>query len=145
MVRSVAMDSMRKHDHAHGIVPFVVSLLHAGFPSPADDYSENVLTLDSLVIQHPEATFYIRVAGDSMQGAGIRANDILVVDRALSATHNAIIVALLDGEFTVKRLYLKGDAITLLPANPRYQPITITQEMEFQVWGVVTYCIHKLR
>jgi len=126
-------------------VPFVLSRLHAGFPSPADDYAENGLSLDSLVIQHPEATFYIRVSGDSMQDAGISEGNILVVDRAVPALHNAIIVALLDGEFTVKRLHLAGDAITLMPANQRYQPIHITDEMDFQVWGVITYCLRKMR
>lgn len=110
-----------------------------------DDYREPALSLDSLVVQHPEATFYVRVAGDSMRDAGINANDILVVDRALPATHNAIIVARIEGEFTVKRLYRKEDVLALLPANPRYRPIDITEEMDFQVWGVATYCIHKLR
>lgn len=130
---------------ARNTVPFVLSRLHAGFPSPADDYREPILSLDSLVVQHPEATFYVRVAGDSMRDAGICENDILVVDRALPATHNAIIVAMIEGEFTVKRLYLKEDVIALLPANPRYRPIEITEEMDFQVWGVATYCLHKLR
>lgn len=126
-------------------VPFVLSRLHAGFPSPADDYAESSLSLDSLVIQHPEATFYVKVAGNSMQDAGIRENDMLVVDRTVPATHNAIIVAMLDGEFTVKRLHLAGDTITLLRANPRYQPIRITDGMDFQVWGIVTCCIHRLK
>lgn len=130
---------------ARDAVSFVLSHLHAGFPSPADDYAEHGLSLDSLVVQHPEATFYVRVAGDSMRDAGICANDILVVDRALPATHNAIIVARIEGEFTVKRLYLKEDVIALLPANSRYRPIDLTEEMDFQVWGVATYCIHKLR
>lgn len=130
---------------ASGAVPFVLSRLHAGFPSPADDYTENRLDLNALVVQHPEATFYVRVTGDSMRDAGICANDILVVDRALPATHNAIIVAMIEGEFTVKRLYRKEDVIALLPANPRYRAIHITEETDFQVWGVATYCIHKLR
>jgi len=139
------MDSMRKRDQMHGIIPLVTSLLHAGFPSPADDYRETVLDLNALVIQHPEATFYVRVTGDSMHDAGIRAGDILVVDRAETPTDRTIIVALLNGEFTVKQLSLQNDQIALLPANTRYQPIPITEEMEFQVWGVVTYCIHKTR
>jgi DNA polymerase V len=130
---------------ARGAVPFALSRLHAGFPSPADEYREPALSLDSFVVQHPEATFYVRVAGDSMRDAGISANDILVVDRALPATHNAIIVAMIEGEFTVKRLYRKEGIIALLPANPRYRPIHITEEMDFQVWGVATYCLHKLR
>lgn len=139
------MDNMRKRDQTYRSIPLVASLLHAGFPSPADDYRDTVLDLNSLVIQHPEATFYVRVTGDSMHDAGIRAGDILVVDRAISPADRAIIVALLNGEFTVKRLSLQNDQIALLPANPRYRPLLITEEMEFQVWGVVTYCIHQLR
>lgn len=139
------MGNRGEHDHPRRVLPFALSRLHAGFPSPADDYREPVLSLDSLVVQHPEATFYVRVAGDSMRDAGISANDILVVDRALPATHNAIIVAMIEGEFTVKRLYWKEDVMALLPANPRYRPIHLTEEMDFQVWGVATYCLHKLR
>ena len=136
---------MRKRDQAYRSIPMVASLLHAGFPSPADDYRETALDLNSLVIQHPEATFYVRVTGDSMHDAGIRAGDILVVDRAITPTDKTIIVALINGEFTVKRLSLQNDQLALLPANPRYRPLLITEEMEFQVWGVVTYCIHQLR
>lgn len=139
------MDSMRKRDQAYRSIPMVASLLHAGFPSPADDYRETALDLNSLVIQHPEATFYVRVTGDSMHDAGIRAGDILVVDRAITPADKTIIVALINGEFTVKRLSLQNDQLALLPANPRYRPLLITEEMEFQVWGVVTYCIHQLR
>ncbi len=136
---------MKKRDQAYRSIPMVASLLQAGFPSPADDYRETALDLNSLVIQHPEATFYVRVTGDSMHDAGIRAGDILVVDRAITSTDKTIIVALINGEFTVKRLSLQNDQIVLLPANPRYRPLLITEEMEFQVWGVVTYCIHQLR
>jgi DNA polymerase V len=126
-------------------IPLAFSPVHAGFPSPADDYIENVLSLDDLVVQHPRATFYVRVTGDSMKDACIQEGDILVVDRSLNATHNTIIIALLDGEFTVKRLYRKGDTIFLLPANSFYKPIRVTEPMEFQIWGVVTYCIRKVR
>ena len=130
---------------ARDAVPFVLSRLHAGFPSPADDYAESMLDLNALVIEHPEATFYVRVSGDSMHDAGIHTGDILVVDRAITPADRAIIVALIDGEFTVKRLSLQDDQITLLPANPRYQPLPIRNTMDFQVWGVATYCLHKLR
>jgi len=121
-----------------------VTPVHAGFPSPADDYRENKLDLNELVIQHPEATFYVRVSGDSMRLAGIDTGDILVVDRAKSAIHNAIVVAIVDGEFTVKRLVIRGEELYLMPENPHYPPLKIAGEMEFQVWGVVTYCIKRL-
>src|SRR5436305_879152 len=96
-------------------IPFFSSVLHAGFPSPADDYKENILDLNELVIQHPGATFYVRVRGDSMKGAGIEAGDVVVVDRAITARHNAVIVALINGEFTLKRLYHKDHVTLLLP------------------------------
>ena len=126
-------------------IPFFSSLLHAGFPSPADDYKENILDLNELVIQNPGATFYVRVKGDSMKGAGIEAGDVVVVDRAITARHNAVIVALINGEFTLKRLYHTNNTLYLVPENPSYETIKIVEGMEFQVWGVVTYCIHKVR
>lgn len=128
-----------------GHIPLYITSIHAGFPSAADDYTENVLDLDELVVKNPEATFYVRVTGDSMKDACIEEGDILVVDRSLPATHNAIIVALLNGGFTVKRLYHKGQRLYLVPANRHFTPMRITDEMEFQVWGVVTYCIRKVR
>lgn len=123
-------------------LPLFLSVIHAGFPSSADDYIEKVLDLNELVISTPEATFYVRVSGDSMKNAGIWDGDILVVDRALNPTHKAIIVAILNNEFTVKRLYIRGQDIYLLPANPIYKPIKISEEMEFQVWGVVRAVVH---
>ncbi len=126
-------------------IPLLLSFVHASFPSPADDYKERPLDLDELVIQHPGATFYVKVSGESMKDAGITDGDVLVVDRAINATHNAIIVAVLNGEFTVKRLHQENETIYLVPANPLYQPIQVTEDMHFQVWGVVTYCIRKVR
>ncbi len=126
-------------------IPSFLSFVHASFPSPADDYKERPLDLDELVIQHPEATFYVKVSGESMKDAGIADGDVLVVDRAIDATHNAIIVAVLNGDFTVKRLHQEDETIYLVPANPMYQPVQVTEEMNFQVWGVVTYCIRKVK
>jgi DNA polymerase V len=125
--------------------PLVAWHISCGFPSPADDYRESELDINELVIAHPEATFYVRVSGDSMEGAGICEGDVLVVDRALDARENAIIVALVNGEFTVKRLFTSGDTLLLMPENPRYDPLPITEEMEFRVWGIATYVIHRLR
>jgi DNA polymerase V len=122
-----------------------LSSVPAGFPSPADDYKANKLDLDDLVIHNPQATYYVRVRGNSMKHAGIADGDIVVVDRSLDATHNAIIVAILNGRFTLKRLYDKDGARYLVPANRLYKPIRVTPGMEFQVWGVVTYCIHRVR
>jgi len=126
-------------------VPLAAWHISCGFPSPAEDYRESELDIDELVIAHPEATFYVRVSGDSMEGAGIYEGDVLVVDRALDARHNAIVVALVNGEFTVKRLSTNGNTPSLIPENPIYEPTPITEEMEFLVWGVATYVIHRLR
>jgi DNA polymerase V len=126
-------------------LPFVLAPIHAGFPSPADEYAEQVLDLSELVIQHKEATFFASVKGNSMHDAGIYEGDILVIDRAVPAAHGSIVVAMLQGEFTIKRLSMQGGDVYLLPANPAFQPIKVTEQMEFQVWGVVTYCVHRLR
>ncbi len=126
-------------------LPLFISHISAGFPSPADDYKEIELDVNELVIRHPEATFYVRVSGDSMEHAAICDGDVLVVDRALEARHNDVIVALVNGEFTVKRLHANGGALHLVPENPTYQSLEVTEAMDFQVWGVVTYCIHRVR
>jgi DNA polymerase V len=124
-------------------LPIFLANVQAGFPSPAEDYLDKMLDLNELLIAHPAATFFVRVAGDSMQGAGIFSGDILVVDRSLEPTDNKIIVALVNGEFTVKRLKCKDGRISLVPENPAYPILELTEGSDFQVWGVVTYVIHK--
>lgn len=124
-------------------LPFFEGMLPAGFPSPAEDYVEHPLDLHALLIEHPTATFFVRVEGDSMKGAGMHTGDILIVDRSLEAQNGKIVVALLNGEFTVKRLKIEREKIVLLAENPRYPPIEVEAESDFQVWGVVTYVIHR--
>lgn len=114
----------------------------AGFPSPAESYVERPLDLNEFMVQRPEATFFVRVQGDSMTDANIRSGDILVVDRSLEPRDGQVVVAVLDGEFTVKHLHRRNGRVLLQPANPRFRPIPITPERDFQVWGVVTYVIH---
>jgi DNA polymerase V len=126
-------------------VPIFLCPISAGFPSPADDFLERTLDLNEVVITHPAATFYLRVSGNSMKHAAICDGDILVVDRAKTPVNNSIIVACLNGEFTVKRLCLKGEAVYLLPENPAYTSVRVNEEMDFLIWGVVTYCIHRVR
>jgi DNA polymerase V len=126
-------------------LPLVGWHISCGFPSPAEEYLESELDINELVIAHPEATFYVRVSGDSMEGAGVCEGDVLVVDRALDARENAIIIALVNGECMVKRLVTSGDKLFLMPENPLYDPLPITEEMEFRVWGIATYGIHRLR
>ncbi len=124
--------------------PLFESLVPAGFPSIAEDYVDRALNLNELLIQHPAATFFVRVSGDSMVNAGIMTNDILIVDRALTATNNKIVIARIDGEITVKRLRKEGSTILLCAENPAYEPIVITPSMDFEVWGVVTCVIHRV-
>lgn len=121
------------------------SCVCAGFPSPADDYVEEALDLNRLLVHNAPATFFLRVKGDSMKGAGIHTDDILVVDRSVTPKHNSIIVAVLNGTLTVKRLWKKGNRIVLLAENPAHRPVDVTCMEEFEVWGVATSVIHSLR
>jgi DNA polymerase V len=115
----------------------------AGFPSPADDYIEQELNLDELLIKNPEATFFVRVSGNSMIGAGMYTGDILIVDCSLEARPGDVVIAVLEGQFTVKRLIRKGGKYFLKPENPAYSLIELHEATEFRVWGVVTHVIHK--
>ena len=125
-------------------LPVFLGRLPAGFPSPADDYIEGKLDLNRHLIKHPAATFFVRVTGNSMVDAGIHSSDILIVDRSLEAIDGNVIVAALDGELTVKRLYKRNNVLRLLPANKNYQPIEIQAQQSFEIWGVVTNVIHAL-
>jgi len=126
------------------LLPEVSALVPAGFPSPADDYLDRSLDLNEYLIHNQAASFFIRVAGESMQGAGILPGDILLVDRSVEPAHNKIVVAVLDDEMMVKRLrYRQGRGI-LVPEHPEFSPIEITDAMEARIWGVVTAVIRKL-
>ena len=127
------------------MLPYFGSSIPAGFPSPAQDYLEDRLDLNELVIRHPAATFFVQVQGESMVGAGIHPGDTLVVDRAESPTDNKVVVAVVDGAFTIKRLRLHQGRAVLVAENPALQPLEITEGMEFEVWGVVTYVIHRVK
>lgn len=124
-------------------IPLAESGVHAGFPSPADDFLEGSLDLNSLVIRHPEATFFARVEGDSMKDEGIVEGDILVVDKSIEPYDGCLAVAFVDGEFTLKRVRMEPDKILLVPANPKYKVIEIFPDNEFAVWGVVNYIVKK--
>ena len=123
---------------------FVDTGISAGFPSPADDFKEERLSLDEELIKNKEATFFARVSGQSMIDAGLDDNDLLVIDRSLEPEHNKIAVCFLDGDFTVKRLKVTKDGVWLQPENSSYKPIEITQENEFVIWGIVTSVIKKV-
>ena len=126
-------------------IPVFSSRVPAGFPSPADDYLEGALDLNSLLIADPPATFMVRVAGDSMVGAGIANGDILVVDRSLTPAHGDIVLAIVDGDFTVKRLHKRGTRVALIPENAAYRAIELHDGQELQVWGVVTGCVKQFK
>lgn len=118
--------------------------ISAGFPSPADDFKEERLSLDEELIKNKEATFFARVSGQSMINAGLDDNDLLVIDRSLEPEHNKIAVCFIDGDFTVKRLRVENDGIWLQPENPNYKPIKISEDNEFIIWGIVTNVIKKV-
>ena len=122
----------------------ISSGISAGFPSPAGDFKQDSISLDKELIKNKEATFFARVSGQSMVGAGLDHNDLLVIDRSLEPTDNKIAVCLIDGEFTVKRLKVENDRIWLKPENLDYKPIEITEQNQFIIWGIVTNVIKKV-
>lgn len=124
-------------------LPLFISKVSAGFPSPAQDYVEQTLDLNDLCIRRPAATFFVRVEGDSMIEAGIFHNDILVVDRSVKPVHGDIVVAQVDGGFTVKELCLRP-RLMLLPRNSAYQPILLANDNELQIFGVVTNVVRQM-
>ena len=119
--------------------------IHAGFPSPAADHTGERINLAREMTPHPETTFYAHVEGDSMRDAGILDGDIVVVDRSLSPKNGDFIIAYIDDEYTLKEFKMdeSGECAWLIPHNPDFRPIRVDKESNFQVWGVVTYAIHK--
>lgn len=126
-------------------VPLFLCTVSCGFPSPADDYIETPLDLNDLLIPKPAATFIVRAKGDSMEGAGIYEGDLIIIDRSLTPLNNHVVLAILDGEFTLKRYVTRANKIYLVAENTKYKPILIAEEMDFRVWGVATACIHRLK
>ncbi len=121
----------------------VYSGINAGFPSPADDHIDLDLDLNEHLIKHPAATFYVYARGNSMINAGIYDGDLMIVDRSLDPALRSIVIAVIDGEFTVKRISRINKRLYLIPDNSDYKPIKITSDMNFEIWGVVTHTIHK--
>ena len=125
-------------------LPLFAFPVSAGFPSPAEDYLEGQLDLNQHLIKHPPATFFVRVTGDSMTGAGIHSGDILIVDRSLEPISNKVVIAVVNGELLVKRLLIEEEKIYLAAENNEYPILLITEAMDFEIWGVVTNVIHAL-
>lgn len=115
----------------------------AGFPSPAQDYQDGTIDLNRELVAHPRSTFCVRVRGQSMRDANLHDGDVLIVDRSLESTEGCIAVCLLDGEFLVKYVHRRGGRVLLVPANPLFKPLEVAPESVFEVWGVVTYIVHK--
>jgi DNA polymerase V len=126
------------------VIPVYEQTVQAGFPSPADDFLDLDINLQDYLIKHPSATFCVRANGSSMENAGINSGDVMIVDRSLEPKNNTIILAVIDSEFTVKRIKKSGDKLFLNPENDAFKPIEITEEMNFIVWGIVTHIIHEV-
>jgi len=127
-------------------IPLVSASVEAGFPSPAEDFVEKGIDLNEELIRNPNSTFCVRVKGESMRDAGIHAGDVLIVDKSLDAQDRQIVVAQINGDFTVKRLRKADGRVFLEPANSSFPPIEVTDEGDYPtVWGVVTFIIHKAK
>ena len=124
-------------------VPLLPQAVYAGFPSPGEDYVEPSLNLHDLVVAHPNSTYFIRVSGASMNGACIRAGDIVVVDRALTAIHNKIVVVRVCERLMLKRIQVRKSEVFLHSGGPEFPAIELSQQDE--IWGIVTYCVHRVR
>ena len=126
-------------------LPYSDQGIQAGFPSPADNYITETIDLNVELVRHPAATFYGRVNGDSMIDEGITTGDILIIDRSLEPMNGDLAVCSIDGEFTLKRIKFERNRVWLIPANEMYDPILVTSENKFSVWGVVTHTIRNNR
>ena len=130
-------------DGAKGL-PLMLSAVPCGFPSPAEDYVERSLNLHEHYVKNPASTFFMRAIGDSMKGAGIFSGDLLIVDRSLQARNGRVVIAVVEGELTVKRLVRKNGRTLLMPENPDFKPLDISEHEDITIWGVVTEVIHDL-
>jgi len=124
--------------------PLFLVPVSAGFPSPAEDYLEGNLDLNKHLIKHPAATFFVKVSGSSMIDAGIHDGDILIVDRSIKPANKKVVIAVVNGELTVRRIRITKDKVVLVSENKDYKPLQVEEEMDFEVWGVVTNVIHPL-
>ena len=127
------------------IISFLNNKIPAGFPSPAQDADSDILDLNRELIHSPSSTFCARVSGDSMIDCGINDGDLLIIDKALTPHDGSIAVCYIDGDFTVKRISVQNDGIFLMPANRKYRPIPVSEDNNFQVWGIVTHIIKTVR
>lgn len=139
------IDIKKVNDCGTLTVTMLENKVPAGFPSPAQDSDSDSLDLNRELIHSPSSTFCARVSGDSMIDCGISDGDLLIIDKALTARDGSIAVCFVDGEFTVKRIAIRPDGVYLIPANEKYPPIYVSEESNFQVWGVVTHIIKSVQ
>ena len=137
--------SSSKEDSSTLLIPLVTETISAGFPSPAEDYIELGIDLNKYLIKNPISTFFLRVSGNSMNNAGIYNNDLLIIDRSINPNPGHIVVALLDGEFTLKRLIKEEDNYYLKADKENYPAINLFEYIDIQIWGVAIYSIHELK
>ena len=135
--------SSSKKGSSTQLIPLVKGTISAGFPSPADDYTEENIDLNEHLISNPFSTFFLRVKGDSMINAGIKDKDLIIVDKSLTARPGNIIIAMIDGEFTIKRLSIKNNELYLKAENHNYPDFRFKNHLDVQIWGVVIYSIHS--
>lgn len=143
--RQVTIDIIKAETETHIPLPYADQGIQAGFPSPAQDYISETVDLNREIVKHPAATFYGRVSGDSMIEEGIEQGDMLVIDRSLQPEEGDLVVCCVDGDFTLKRIHIEPGRVWLLPSNETYDPILVTPENQFSIWGVVTYTIKRNR
>lgn len=143
MEKQVTIDLFRPDLSSHVALPFADQGIQAGFPSPAQDYITESIDLNREIVRHPASTFYGRVSGESMIDDGIDPDDIIVIDRSLQPHDGDLAVCCLEGEFTLKRIHLETDKVWLIPANEQFDPILVTPENRFEIWGIVTYTIKR--
>ena len=141
----VAVQAIYKNESTKKLrLVLFMSKISAGFPSPAEDYIDKSLDLNEHLIQHPAATFFIRVEGHSMINAGIHNGDMLIVDRTLEPVDKKIVIAVINGEMTVKRIRMLNGTLYLMPENDSFKPLEVSGEADLKIWGVVTSVIHSV-
>lgn len=145
MKRHISLTIFRPDVSTEAPLPYADGGIQAGFPSPAQDYINEYIDLNREIVRHPASTFYGKVSGDSMIDEGIEPGDLLVIDRSLEPDDGDLAVCCLDGEFTLKRIHLTPGAIWLIPSNESFDPILVTPDNRFEVWGVVTHTIKNNR
>ena len=145
MKHLISLEIFKPDTSSEVTLPYAEQGIQAGFPSPAQDYISEYIDLNREIVRHPASTFYSKVSGDSMIDEGIDPGDLLVIDRSLEPADGDLAVCCLDGEFTLKRIHLAPGAVWLIPSNESFDPILVTPDHRFEIWGVVTHTIKNNR